>query len=123
MELRKPRNSQLCLPALEIKEASLKAMEEEEVAPKTEIIQYIESTPEPATTFEPQDSVMEEAPTQMVVSEASASQIILVSLLRTIKQIKANNAKANEHLDKQDLMFQLILSRLPPPPPPPPHNP
>lgn len=33
MELWKLRNSQLCLPAPEIKEASLEAMEEEEVAP------------------------------------------------------------------------------------------
>lgn len=61
---------------------------------------------------------MEKAPTHMVISEAFASYPILNSLLRIIEHIKADNAKVNECLDKQDLMFQLILSRLPPPPPP-----
>lgn len=79
MELWKLRNSQLCLPAPEIKEASPEAMEKEEEALKTEIIQHIE----PAAP-EPQDSVMEETPNQIVVSEASASQPISVSILRII---------------------------------------
>lgn len=59
---------------------------------------------------------MEEAPNQIIVYEASASQPIPISLPRTIEKIKDDNAKVNERLDKQDLMFQLILSRLPPPP-------
>lgn len=124
MVLWKLRNSQLYLPALEINEASPGAMEKKEVTPKTEIVQHIESAPEPTTASDPQDSIMEEAPTQMVVSKAYSSQPILVSILRTIEQIKADNAKVNELLDKQDLMFQMILSRLPPlPPPPPSQNP
>lgn len=65
---------------------------------------------------------MEDVSTQIVVSKASASQPIPIALLKTIEEIKADNARVNECLDKQDLMFQLILSRLSPPPPPP-HNP
>ena len=84
MEIWKLRNSQLCLPAPEIKEATPEVMEEE-VAPETEIVQHIESAPEPTATFVPLDYVMEEDPTQMVVSEASASQPILVSFLRIIE--------------------------------------
>lgn len=97
---------------------------EEEAAPEIETVQHIESSPEAVDAYEPQYCAMEEVATQMVVSEASASQPIPISLLRTIKEIKADNAKVNEGLAMQDLMFQLILSRLPPPPPPPPpHNP
>lgn len=114
MELWKLRNSELCLAVPKIKEASLEAMEEE-VAPETEPVQHIESASKPAATFDPQDSIMEEAPTQMVVSEASASQPISVSFLRRIEQIKDDNSKVNEPLDKKHHMFQLILSRLPPP--------
>lgn len=116
MKLWKLRIYQLCLPTPEIKEASPEAMEEEEAAPETENVQHIESAPEPAAP-EPQNSVMEETPNQIIVSEASISQPILISLLRIIEQIKTDNAKVNERLDEQDLMFQLILSRLPPPPP------
>lgn len=67
-ELWKLRNSQLCLPAPEIKEDSLEAMEEEEDALETKPVQHIESAPEPAATSDPQDCVMEESPTQMIVS-------------------------------------------------------
>lgn len=123
MELCKLGNSQLCLRAPEINEASLEAMEEEEEAPETKIVQHIESAAPKFYAPEHQDSVMEKAPNQIVFSKASASQPIPDSLLRTIEQIKADNAKVNERMDKKDLIFQLILSRLPPTPPPPPHNP
>lgn len=46
---------------------------EEEAAPETESVQLIESAPEPTATSDPQDCVMEEAVTQMVISEASTS--------------------------------------------------
>lgn len=89
---------------------------EEEAASKTETAQHIESSPEAIVASESQDCSMEETVSQLVVSEASASQPIPISLLRTIEETKADNAKVNECLDKQDLMFQLILSRIPPPP-------
>lgn len=95
---------------------------EEEVAPaapEVEIAQHLESAPEVDIAFEPQDYAMEEASTQIVVSEASTSQPIHVALLKTAEEIKADNARVNERLDKQDIMFHLILSRIPPPPPPP----
>lgn len=43
---------------------------------------------------------MEEAVTRIIVSEASASRPIHVALLKTIEEIKANNARVNERLDK-----------------------
>lgn len=67
MELWKLRNSQLCLPAPEIKEPTLQAMEEE-AAPKTKFVQYIESASEVDAASELQDCAMEEAATQIVVS-------------------------------------------------------
>lgn len=75
-------------------------MEEEEEALTTEPAQNIESATIGPSVPEPEDSSMEEAPNQIVVSKASASQPIPVSLLRTIEQIKADNEKVNEHLDK-----------------------
>ncbi|XP_050918435.1 proline-rich receptor-like protein kinase PERK9 [Lathyrus oleraceus] len=61
MELWKLRNSQLCLPAPKIKEASPEATEKEE-APETEIVQHIESAALEPSAHEPQDSAMEKAP-------------------------------------------------------------
>lgn len=97
--------------------------EEEEEALEIEIVQHIEPAVLKPAAPEPRDSFMEEAPNQIVILKASAFQPILVSLLRIIEQIKADNANVNERLDKQDMMFQMILSRLHPPPPPPPRNP
>lgn len=96
---------------------------EEEESPIIEPAQHIESAAPKPSTPEPEDTAMDESLNQIVVSEASASQPIPVFLLRTIEQIKDDNSKVNERLDKQDLMFQLILSRLPPPPPSSPQNP
>ncbi|KAI5383528.1 hypothetical protein KIW84_070782 [Lathyrus oleraceus] len=73
--------------------------EEEEEAPVTELAQNIEfSYPEPSVS-EPEDSAMEEALNQIIVSEASMFQPIPVSLLRTIEQIKTDNAKVNKRMD------------------------
>ena len=60
-------------------------VEEEEAAP-TESAQHIEESaaPEPSAP-EPEDVATEEALNQIIVSEASASQPILVALLRTIE--------------------------------------
>lgn len=118
MEIWKLRNSQLYLPAPEIKEATPEVMEEE-AAPETKIVQHIESALEVDAAYEPQDCAMEEVATQIIVSEVSSSQPIPVALLKTIEEIKADNTRVNERLDKHDLMFQLILSRLPPPLSPP----
>ena len=73
---------------------------------------------------------MEEVATQIVVSETqqveasvsqpsagTSSQDIPNALRKTIEEIKVDNVLVKERLDKQDMMFQLILSRLPPPPP------
>lgn len=49
MELWKLKNSQLCLPAPEIKEAT----PEEEAAPNTETVPHIESAPKVVTAYEP----------------------------------------------------------------------
>lgn len=88
MGLWKLRNSQLCLPTPEVKEVSPKLMvvAEEETTPITEPAHHIEESvaPKPSAP-EPKDAEMEEAPNQIVVSEAFASQPILVSLLRTIE--------------------------------------
>lgn len=67
---------------------------------------------------------MEEATSRVVVYETRqfevfSSQPIPIVLLKTIEEIKADNARVNKRVDKPYLMFQLILSRLPPPPPPP----
>lgn len=67
------------------------------------------------TIYVPQECVMEETANHVVISEASASQPISITLLKTIEEIKADNARVNDCMDKQDLMFQLINSRLPPP--------
>lgn len=67
MELWKLRNSQLCVPAPEIKEATPEVMEEE-VAPEIEIVQHIESALEADDAFDPQDYAMEEDVSQIVVS-------------------------------------------------------
>lgn len=57
MKLWKMRNYQLCLPASEIKEPFLEAMEEEEEALKIEIVQHVEPV-----APEAQDSTTEEHP-------------------------------------------------------------
>ena len=78
-------------------------VEEVETTP-TESAQLVEefAAPEPS---EPEDAATEEARNQIVVSEASASQPIPVAVLRIIEQIKADNVKVNERLDKKDMMF------------------
>lgn len=126
-EIWKLRKSQLCLPAPKVKEATPEVVEEE-VAPESKVVQHLATAPEADVVFEPQDCVMEAVDAQVVISEthqfeASASQPIHVALMKTNEEIKADNVRVNEHLDKQNLMFQLILSRLPPPPPPAPQNP
>lgn len=42
---------------------------------------------------------------------------ILDALQKTIEETKVDNALVKERLEKQDMMFQFILSILPPPPP------
>lgn len=78
-------------------------VKEEEATP-TESAQHIEEFAAP-NPFEPEDVATEETPNQIVVSEAFVSHPIPVSLMRTIEQIKADNVKVNERLNKQDLMF------------------
>lgn len=68
---------------------------EEEESPITEPYQNIESATLEPSSLEPKDATMEEAPNQIVVSEASASHPIPVSLLAAIEQIKVDNAKVN----------------------------
>lgn len=117
MKIWKLRNSQLCLPAPEVKKVT-QEMVEEVVVQEDEVVSGH------------QDRVMEEVVAQIFVSEtrqlkASVSQPsagtssgdIPDALRRTIEEIKANNAVVKERLDKQDMMFQLILSRLPLTPP------
>lgn len=66
-----------------------------------------------------QDCVMEEVIAQIVVSQQSVgtSSIFITDVLwKTIEEIKDDNALVNERLEKQDMVFKLILSRLLPPP-------
>lgn len=50
-------------------------------------------------------------------SVGTSSGEIHDALRKTIDEIKIDNALVKERLDKQEMMFQMILSRLPPPPP------
>lgn len=59
-------------------------MEEEKEVLTPELAQNIESAALEASVSEPEDSAMEEVPNQIVVSEASTSPPIPISLLRTI---------------------------------------
>lgn len=67
-ELWKLRNPQLCLPAPEVNEASPEPMEEEEEALVIKLAQNIESAALEPYVPVPEDSVMEEAPNQIVIS-------------------------------------------------------
>lgn len=94
------------------------------------VVQEVMVVQDPVVVSGHQDCVMEEAAAQIVVSETqqvevsvsqpsvgTSSRDIPIGLIKTIEEIKADNALVKEHLNKQDLMFQLILSILPPPPP------
>lgn len=104
MELWKLRNSQLCLPAPEVKETTPEIVEEE-VAPETEVVQHDATLPEADNVSKPLNCAMETVDAQVVVSEthqfqASAFKHIQVAVPNTIEEIKANNARVNERLDK-----------------------
>lgn len=58
MKIWKLRNSQLCLPAPEVKEATPEVVEEE-AAPETEVVQHAATAPKVDVVFEPQDCAME----------------------------------------------------------------
>lgn len=91
MEIWKLRNSQLCLPAPEVKEATPEVVEEE-AAPETEVVQHAAIAQEVVVVSEPQDYVMEAADASQVVVydtyqfKASASQSIHVGLLKTLRK-------------------------------------
>lgn len=115
MEIWKLRNSQLCPPALEVKEATPEVVEEE-VALETVTVQQAATAQEDDVVSEHQDCVMEEVVAQIVVSEthqirASGSQPpagfgeIPIGLLKTIKEIKVDNVMVKERLDKHDIIF------------------
>lgn len=108
MEISKLRNARLCLPTAAIKEV----------------------TPEAEVDFGHPECVMEEVVAQPFVFEyhqievSQNQQLSRTSygdipdvLLKTIEEMKVENAIVKECLDMQEMMFQLILSRLPPPPP------
>lgn len=115
MEIWKLRNSHLCLPALEVNEVIQEVNEE--------VVRDAEAN------SEYQDRVMEETDAQIVISETQQVEAfisqqsvgtsygdILDALRKTIEEIKVDNALVKERIEKQDMMFQLILSRLPLPP-------
>lgn len=123
MEIWKLRNSHLCLPAPEVKEVTQKVVEEV-VFQEEVVLQDV------VVVSGHQDYVKDEAATQIVVSETQQVKVsvsqpsagtsfgdIHVGLMKTVEEIKVDNALVKYRLDKQDLMSQLILSRLPPPPP------
>lgn len=110
-ELWKLRNAPLCLPALRIKEVIQEVVQEVEV------------------DYGHPEFVMEEAAAQSVISDDQRIEVSLHqqsartfsgeipdALRKTIEEIKVDNALVKERLEKQDMMFLLILSRLPPPP-------
>lgn len=123
MEILKLWNSQLCLPAPEVKEVILEVVEEV-------VVQEVAVIHDPMVVSSHQDCIMEEPASMTIVSKTqqvgvfvsqsytgTSSGEISIKLIKTIEEIKADNAMVKEHLDKQDLMFQLILFRLPSPPP------
>lgn len=60
---------------------------------------------------------------QIVVSENQNADrtsfgVIPEVILKTLTEMKEESALAKQHFDMQDLLFEMILSRLQPPPPP-----
>lgn len=108
MEIWKLQNASLCLLTSEIKKVVQEA-KKESGHPKyvmEEVVAYpFVSEDQQIEVYLPQQS-----------ARTSSGEIPDV-LLKTIEKMKVDNALVKEHLDRQEMMFQLILSRLPPPPP------
>lgn len=112
MEIWNLQNTPLCLPAQEIHEVIQEVVQEAEVY------------------YGHPEYAMEEVVAYPVVSEDQRIEVSLRQqsartsfgeipnvLLKTIEEMKADNALVKERLDRQEMMFQLILSRLLPLPP------
>lgn len=108
MKLWKLRNAQLCLPAPEIKEVIQEVTQEAEVNSRHPECVMEEDVAQPVV-FE--DQQIEVSLHQQ--SAGTSSREILDALRNTIEEIKVDNALVKKRLDKHDMMFQLILSRLP----------
>lgn len=105
MEIWKLRNSQLCLPAPEVKELTPEVMEEVDV-------QEVVFVQDRVVVSGHRDYVMEEATAQMVIFETqqvgvfisqssagTSSRDIPIGLLKIIEEIKVDNALVKEGLD------------------------
>lgn len=105
MELWYLRHTPLCLPAPKVK----KVLKEDSGHPEC-VIEDVAAHP---NAFEKQQIVVYDNHQSVVTSFGVISEV----LLKTIADIQSESSLVKEHLDMQDMMFQLILSRLPPPPP------
>lgn len=110
MEIWNLRNNPLFLPAPEVKEV----VQEVEVDLGHPECVMEECVPQPVASEEQQIEVSNNQQ-----YDVTSSRGIPEVLLKNIEDMKFENALVKERMDKQEMMFQLILSRLSLPPTPP----
>lgn len=98
----------MCLPAPEVKDVSKEAKED---FGHSEIVME-DVTAQPDASEEQQIVVSENQQ-----STRTSSGVISKVLLKIITNMQVENALIKERLDRQEMLFQLTLSRLLPPPP------
>lgn len=107
MELWKLQYTLLCLPAPEVKEVVQEAEEDSghpEFVMEDVIAQLVASEEQQIMVSNNQQSV------------GTSSGVIFEVLMNIITDMQAESALVKERLDRQEMMFQLILSRLLPSP-------
>lgn len=110
MKIWKLRNTLFCLPTPEVKEVVQEAdidSDHPECVMEDVVAQSVASEEQQIEVSNIQQSI------------GTSSRDISEVLLKTIEDMKVENALVKERLDRQEMIFQLILSRLPSSPPPP----